>query len=96
MGRHFLPILIFLLENFVQCTSEHDKKRLNCLKALQRAYEELDQWVSDTSAIVFKQEIRKHLLLYQELSEECGGEVFLAPLPKAPPHVSHCWPGHKP
>ena len=75
-GRYFLPTLIFLLENLVSCTSEHDKKRLNSLKALQRAYEVLDNWVGDASAIVFRQEVRKHLLLYQELSEECGGEVF--------------------
>ena len=49
-GRYFLPILFRVLEHFLPVESNHERKRLNCMKALQRAYEELNKWTEGGAA----------------------------------------------
>ena len=76
-GRHFLPVLIAVLEQMMPCENQHAKLRLACLKALQSCYLEFRQWGAESPRNLAKY-VRQFLLLYGELSASstCPGVLW--------------------
>ena len=55
--------------------TEHQQLRLQCLTALVKVYEEMDDWKDDTSSALKVAECgRQHLILYKELSDSSPSE----------------------
>lgn len=69
-GRHFVKVLYHMLQNFFPASSDHDELRENCVKALVKVYEEIDNWTDDgSSSLNIATHGRRHLLLYKQLSD---------------------------
>ena len=66
-GRHLLPVVRHLLDSLFGKTSAHALLRFQCVDALYRCYQEMDQWDTAKSPARLAQAARQHLLLYCEL-----------------------------
>jgi len=71
-GRHFLPVLREMLRTCFPCESAHDKRRLHCVEALLRCYEEMETWGPGVSPHRLATSGKQHLLLFCELRREDG------------------------
>ena len=67
--RHFIPVLMFMLNHFFKNDSDHSRLRLQCVAALSNCYRELDNWVQSESQISLARFARQHVMLYSELSK---------------------------
>ena len=85
-GRHFLPVLRYMLQHFFENESEHAKLRFQCVDALNNVYLELGAWKDGgESSVCIGQLARKHLLLYAELrASVCDFRIVLVFVPEAP------------
>ena len=86
-GRKLLPVVVFILQNFVPCDGGHEKLRMQCAINLLKVYEELAAWVDKDglSLANMKKYGMRHLLLYAELArgqERIGESLLWALLPK--------------
>lgn len=67
-GRHFLPVLLRMLERCFGLEDERNRMMYNCLQHLQDCYAQLSDWKSDgISTRLLATAARKHLILYAEL-----------------------------
>jgi len=67
-GRYMVPVVERLLRCGVACVTEHEHRRLHCLQALCRCYDEINAWVPDTSRDRLGSAARQFVTLYSELT----------------------------
>ena len=84
-GRCLLVVIAHMLETYYDITTEHNKIRLQCVKALCRVYNELNDWVAD-SPLRLGKFAREHIALYNELRCRSGDDIYYQFYPK-----HHLW-----
>ena len=67
--RHFVPIVLRMMQMYFPPSDNHSVARLSCLMWLNRMYEELNAW-SEGSADRLAVACRRHLLLCMQLARE--------------------------
>lgn len=70
--RHLVPVCLWILEKHCDATTEYQKRRLYCVKALSDLYGIIDRsplFLSDEDHILYKKTTQKFLLHYLELSK---------------------------
>jgi hypothetical protein len=81
-GRHFVPVLHFMLQNFFECATDTQKMRLGCVGCLKQIYEEMKDWKEDTSPLTMIELARAHLIQYKALHAEQDDMFLFALSPK--------------
>ena len=67
-GRHFLPVLIHMVQNYFGLGEGHNRLMFNCLSCLQDCYAEIKSWKGDGSNTRdLGCHARRHMALYAEL-----------------------------
>ena len=69
-SRYFMPVLLFILQNFVKCDTPHKETRLNCLSVLNDMYDAMRVEPEEFDGRKVAKLARKHLILYAELGQE--------------------------
>ena len=67
-ARYLLPIVHFLMTQWLPCETAHELLRLQSCDALMRVYKEVDNWTTDSPAVV-SESGRRFVLLYVQLRE---------------------------
>ena len=82
-GRHFLRVLLFLLQNLVSNTTDHTRFRINCVSAIVRVCDQIADWKDGgVSSVVVSDWGRRHLILYKQLSDEADSDRYWCLFPK--------------
>jgi len=81
-GRKYLPVLLEMLTNYFPHDDDHTNRRLKCVEALKKCYDELDAWVPHESPHRLGLSARQHLMLYRALRDNCPRERLWNMYPK--------------
>ena len=67
-NRRLVPVLRLMLQKCFEVATPYEVKRLQCLEAMCKIYEEMASWVQGVSHIKLQKLARQHLVLYTSLS----------------------------
>ena len=69
-AKHLIPITNYILQNFVERDSEHNKLRAHCVAQLAKCYAIIDEWTIDAvSSPLLGCAGRRFFMLYNTLSQ---------------------------